>query len=46
MTDSQNLLIDSTSAITKHLSEGKHRHNGKYITPEDRVSDSNLPVPE
>jgi len=46
MTDNHNLLIDATTNISNHIAEGKHRHNGKYITPEDRVSDTNLPVPE
>jgi hypothetical protein len=38
MTDNLNLLIDATSNISKHISEGKHKHYGKYITDEDRVS--------
>jgi hypothetical protein len=45
MTDNHNLLISATSNIAKHVEEGKHRHNGKFITEEDKVSDNNLPVP-
>jgi hypothetical protein len=46
MTDNNNLLIGSTTDVSKHIAEGKHRYNGKFITAEDKVSDNNLPVPE